>query len=208
MKRFIKIISLILAVVFVFSACGGNGNNETSTTSSADVSDNTRQKVKFTMEDGGEFIIALYPEYAPETVENFVNLVSVGFYNGLTFHRVIDNFMAQGGDPEGTGSGGSGKDIVGEFSINGFTQNTLSHKRGVVSMARNGYDFNSASSQFFICYDDRCVQLDGQYAAFGEVIEGMEVVDSFLEVERVYDGNGDKSIPVEPIVIEKAEVLQ
>lgn len=208
MKRFIKIISLILAVVFVFSACGGNGNNETSTTSSADVSDNTRQKVKFTMEDGGEFIIALYPEYAPETVENFVNLVSVGFYNGLTFHRVIDNFMAQGGDPEGTGLGGSGKDIVGEFSINGFTQNTLSHKRGVVSMARNGYDFNSASSQFFICYDDRCVQLDGQYAAFGEVIEGMEVVDSFLEVERVYDGNGDKSIPVEPIVIEKAEVLQ
>ena len=206
MKRFIKIIAVVLAMMFVFSACGGNGDNQTTT--SENVTVESRQKVKFTMQDGGEFIIALYPEFAPETVENFVNLVSVGFYDGLTFHRVIDNFMAQGGDPEGTGAGGSGKDIVGEFSVNGFTQNTLSHKRGVVSMARNGYDFNSASSQFFICYDDRCVQLDGQYAAFGEVIEGMEVVDSFLEVERVYDANGDKSVPVEPIVIEKAEIMQ
>lgn len=206
MKKIIKFIAFVLAIMFAFSACGGNSDN--GTTFSEDISAESRQKVKFTMEDGGEFIIALYPEFAPETVENFVNLVSVGFYNGLTFHRVIDNFMAQGGDPEGTGSGGSGKDIVGEFSINGFTQNTLSHKRGVVSMARNGYDYNSASSQFFICYDDRCVQLDGQYAAFGEVIEGMEVVDAFLEVERVYDANGDKSIPVEPIVIEKAEVVQ
>lgn len=206
MKRFIKIIAVVLAMMFVFSACGGNGDNQTTT--SENVTVESRQKVKFTMQDGGEFIIALYPEFAPETVENFVNLVSVGFYDGLTFHRVIDNFMAQGGDPKGTGAGGSGKDIVGEFSVNGFTQNTLSHKRGVVSMARNGYDFNSASSQFFICYDDRCVQLDGQYAAFGEVIEGMEVVDSFLEVERVYDANGDKSVPVEPIVIEKAEIMQ
>ena len=206
MKRFIKIIAVVLAMMFVFSACGGNGDNQTTT--SENVTVESRQKVKFTMQDGGEFIIVLYPEFAPETVENFVNLVSVGFYDGLTFHRVIDNFMAQGGDPKGTGAGGSGKDIVGEFSVNGFTQNTLSHKRGVVSMARNGYDFNSASSQFFICYDDRCVQLDGQYAAFGEVIEGMEVVDSFLEVERVYDANGDKSVPVEPIVIEKAEIMQ
>lgn len=206
MKKVFKIVAVILAMLFVFSACSGKSDNETTTSSSETAA--THQKVKFTMQDGGEFVIELYPEYAPETVENFVNLVSVGFYDGLTFHRVIDNFMAQGGDPEGTGSGGSGKDIVGEFSINGFTQNTLSHKRGVVSMARNGFDYNSASSQFFICYDDRCVQLDGQYAAFGMVVEGMEVVDSFLEVERVYDASGDKSVPVEPIVIEKAEIIE
>lgn len=206
MKKIIKIVAVILAMLFVLSACSGKSDKETTTSNSESTS--THQKVKFTMQDGGEFVIELYPEYAPDTVENFVNLVSVGFYDGLTFHRVIDNFMAQGGDPEGTGSGGSGKDIVGEFSINGFTQNTLSHKRGVVSMARNPYDYNSASSQFFICYDDRCVQLDGQYAAFGMVVEGMEVVDSFLEVERVYDANGDKSVPVEPIVIEKAEIIE
>lgn len=206
MKKVFKIVAVILAMLFVFSACSGKSDNETTTSSGETTA--THQKVKFTMQDGGEFVIELYPEYAPETVENFVNLVSVGFYDGLTFHRVIDNFMAQGGDPEGTGLGGSGKDIVGEFSINGFTQNTLSHKRGVVSMARNGFDYNSASSQFFICYDDRCVQLDGQYAAFGMVVEGMEVVDSFLEVERVYDASGDKSVPVEPIVIEKAEIIE
>ena len=206
MKKVFKIVAVILAMLFVFSACSGKSDNETTTSSGETTA--THQKVKFTMQDGGEFVIELYPEYAPETVENFVNLVSVGFYACLTFHRVIDNFMAQGGDPEGTGLGGSGKDIVGEFSINGFTQNTLSHKRGVVSMARNGFDYNSASSQFFICYDDRCVQLDGQYAAFGMVVEGMEVVDSFLEVERVYDASGDKSVPVEPIVIEKAEIIE
>ncbi len=206
MKKIFKIVAVILAMLFVFSACSGKSDNETTTSDGETAA--THQKVKFTMQDGGEFVIELYPEFAPDTVENFVNLVSVGFYDGLTFHRVIDDFMAQGGDPEGTGLGGSGRDIIGEFSINGFTQNTLSHKRGVVSMARNGYDYNSASSQFFICYDDRCVQLDGQYAAFGMVIEGMEVVDSFLEVERVYDANGDKSVPVEPIVIEKAEIME
>ena len=206
MKKVFKIVAVILAMLFVFSACSGKSDNETTTSSGETTA--THQKVKFTMQDGGEFVIELYPEYAPETVENFVNLVSVGFYDGLTFHRVIDNFMAQGGDPEGTGLGGSGKDIVGEFSINGFTQNTLSHKRGVVSMARNGFDYNSASSQFFICYDVSCVQFDGQYAAFGMVVEGMEVVDSFLEVERVYDASGDKSVPVEPIVIEKAEIIE
>lgn len=205
MKKLIKIIALVLALTFVFASCSGTFDKETTTDAAENVVDNTK-KIKFTMEDGGEFIIALYPEYAPETVGNFINLVSIGFYNGLTFHRVIDGFMAQGGDPEGTGFGGSGKEIVGEFSINGFTQNTLSHKRGIVSMARSN-DYNSASSQFFICYDDVSF-LDGQYAAFGEVIEGMEVVDAFLEVERVYDSKGQKSRPIEPIVIEKAEVME
>lgn len=205
MKKFIKIVALVLAMTLVFASCSGSSDNKESEGESTTAS-NYVQKVKFTMENGGSFIIALYPQYAPETVENFLNLVKVGFYDGLTFHRVIDGFMAQGGDPEGTGMGGSGKNIVGEFSINGFTQNTLSHKRGIVSMARSN-DYNSASSQFFICYDDASY-LDGQYAAFGEVIEGMEVVDAFLEVERVYDAYGEKSKPVEPIVIEKAEVIE
>ena len=107
-------------------------------------------KVKVTMENGGEFIIELYPEYAPKTVENFLKLVNDGFYDGLTFHRVVDNFMCQGGDPEGNGMGGSAEKIYGEFSTNGWAQNTLSHTRGVISMARS-QENNSASSQFFIC---------------------------------------------------------
>ncbi len=200
MKKLIKILALVLAMTLVFASCAGNQSQDDDNTSG------TMPKVKFTMENGGHFVITLYPQYAPETVDNFLNLVGSGFYDGLTFHRVVDK-LAQGGDPEGTGVGGSSKNIIGEFSINGFTDNTLSHKRGVVSMARSSNDFNSASSQFFICYEDN-VRLDGQYAAFGEVTEGMEVVDSFLEVERVYNSMGEKAVPVDPIVIEKAEVLQ
>ena len=109
--------------------------------------ENTKVKVK--MENGGEFIIELYPEYAPETVENFIELVENGFYDGVGFHRIVDGFMAQGGDPDGTGMGGSERSIRGEFFANGFPQNTLSHERGVISMARS-MDPNSASSQFFI----------------------------------------------------------
>ena len=162
-------------------------------------------KVKVTMENGQTFVIELCPEQAPITCENFLGLVKEGFYNGLTFHRVIEDFMAQGGDPEGTGFGGSSKTIKGEFARNGFKQNTLSHTRGVISMARSS-DYDSASSQFFICYDDASF-LDGSYAAFGMVTEGMEVVDGFLEVERRYNSSGELASPVEPIVIEKAEVI-
>ena len=197
LKRLTKILSLLLALTMVFSFAGCTATQEEETV--------TGDRVKFTMENGGEFIIELYPEYAPETCENFLTLVSEGFYDGLTFHRVIDNFMAQGGDPEGTGMGGSDKKINGEFSRNGFKQNTLSHTRGVVSMARS-QSYNSASSQFFICYVD-ATYLDGDYAAFGKVIEGMDVVDGFLEVERNYDANGYRSSPKTPIVIEKAEVI-
>ncbi|MBO5896722.1 MAG: peptidylprolyl isomerase, partial [Clostridia bacterium] len=139
------------------------------------------EKVKVTMENGGEFVIELCPEQAPVTCENFLKLVKSGFYNGLTFHRVIDGFMAQGGDPEGTGCGGSDENIKGEFRINGVN-NTLSHTRGVISMARSSNP-NSASSQFFICYGD-CTFLDGQYAAFGKVTECMEVFDDFLKIDR------------------------
>ena len=157
-------------------------------------------KVKVTMENGGVFTIELYPEYAPATVANFEKLVKAGFYNGLTFHRIIDNFMCQGGDPEGTGCGGSDESIPGEFRSNGFAQNTLSHTRGVISMARS-QNPNSASSQFFICYSDDCTFLDGNYAAFGKVVEGMETVDAFLEIPRNYSAMGEKSQPVIPVVI-------
>ena len=150
------------------------------------------------------FIITLYPDVAPITCENFENLVSQGFYNGLTFHRVIEGFMAQGGDPQGTGMGGSDQTIKGEFSVNGV-ENTLSHQRGVVSMARS-MDYDSASSQFFICYAD-CSSLDGSYAAFGEVTEGMNVVDSFLQVDRAMGGDGAMSAPTKPIIMETVELI-
>lgn len=158
------------------------------------------------MDNGGQFIIELYPQYAPATVANFEKLVKEGFYDGLTFHRVVAGFMAQGGDPEGTGMGGSKETIFGEFRSNGFSQNTLSHKRGVISMARSMMK-NSASSQFFICYSDACAQLDGDYAAFGKVIEGMEVVDDFNRVPKSYNSMGEAAVPAVPIVIEKMELL-
>ena len=126
------------------------------------------------MEDGGVIKAELYPEIAPNSVNNFISLVSSGFYNGLIFHRVIPGFMIQGGDPQGTGMGGPGYHIKGEFLQNGFV-NDLKHERGVLSMAR-AMDPNSAGSQFFIMHKD-APHLDGAYAAFGKVIEGLEVVD-------------------------------
>lgn len=136
--------------------------------------------VTITMEDDQEIIIELYPNIASNTVNNFVSLVNDGFYDGLIFHRVIPDFMIQGGDPDGTGMGGPGYAIKGEFASNGF-ENNLKHDRGVVSMARSG-DPNSAGSQFFIVVNET-EHLDGDYAAFGEVIEGMEVVDEIVSVE-------------------------
>lgn len=130
--------------------------------------------VKVETSEGSFFVMELYPEQAPITVKNFKKLVKSGFYDGLTFHRIIQEFMVQGGDPQGNGSGGSSETIKGEFSANGWTQNTLSHVKGTVSMARS-QDYDSASSQFFICTGDASF-LDGQYAAFGRVVYGMEAV--------------------------------
>ena len=155
--------------------------------------------------DRRDFIITLYPEYAPITCENFEKLVNDGFYDGLTFHRIVDGFMAQGGDPNGNGTGGSNVTIKGEFPSNGV-DNKLSHTRGVISMARSS-DPDSASSQFFICYDDSCKQLDGNYAAFGEVTDGMEVVDAFLAVPRDYNSMYEVAIPLTPVQIVKAEMI-
>lgn len=136
--------------------------------------------ILITMENGDEIKAELYPETAPKTVENFLKLVDEKFYDGIIFHRVIKGFMIQGGDPTGTGMGGSKETVVGEFRANGF-QNDLAHTRGVLSMARTNMP-NSASSQFFIMHQD-APHLDGQYAAFGKVIEGMEAVDKIAAVK-------------------------
>ena len=140
--------------------------------------------VTIEMENGGVIKAELYPEVAPNTVNNFVSLVKQGFYDGIIFHRVIPGFMIQGGDPKGVGSGGPGYSIKGEFNSNGF-KNDLLHTRGVLSMARTMAP-NSAGSQFFIMHED-APHLDGQYAAFGKVIEGLEVVDEICKVRTDYN---------------------
>lgn len=145
---------------------------------------NNNPIVTFEMKDGDVFYVELYPDVAPNTVNNFISLVKKGFYNGLCFHRVIEGFMIQGGDPKGNGTGGPGYTIRGEFSKNGF-KNDLKHKRGVISMARSMMP-NSAGSQFFIMHAD-APHLDGQYAAFGQVIDGMGVIDKIAEVNVDYN---------------------
>ena len=164
-------------------------------------------KVKFEIsiagKSAGSFTMELYPEYAPITVANFIKLVDEKFYDGVKFHRILDGFMAQGGMNENK----QAATIKGEFSDNGV-ENNLQHDRGIVSMARANRP-NSASSQFFICYNrEGCKHLDGYYAAFGKVIEGMEVVDSFTAVERTYGGDGAKSAPVQDIVITSAYIVK
>lgn len=218
-RRITAGLSCVLACL-MFAGCGGSGNKDDSTaaakatgegetttaaTSDEEVTTATAPQEEIPSSDGSSFIITLYPDKAPITCENFESLVSSGFYDGLTFHRVVEGFMAQGGDPQGTGMGGSDKTIKGEFSSNGV-DNDLSHTRGVVSMARS-QDPDSASSQFFICYSDDCVQLDGNYAAFGKVTEGMDVVDRFLNVKRTMNDMGEKATPVDPITITKAEMI-
>lgn len=149
--------------------------------------------VKITMTGGGEIELELYPDIAPETVANFKSLVEDGFYDGLTFHRIIKGFMIQGGDPLGNGMGGSDKNIKGEFKMNGF-DNPLKHTRGVISMARSQMP-NSASSQFFIMHED-APHLDGSYAAFGKVTKGIEIVDEIADTPVGWDGQTPKVTPV------------
>lgn len=139
----------------------------------------TTNTVQIEMSDGGKIIVELDEKSAPLTVKNFQKLVAQHFYDGLVFHRVISGFMIQGGDPQGTGMGGSKETVKGEFRANGVS-NPISHERGVISMARSQF-YNSASSQFFICHADAKF-LDGQYAAFGKVVEGMDVVDRIASV--------------------------
>jgi peptidyl-prolyl cis-trans isomerase B (cyclophilin B) len=166
----------------------GSTNQKDNTKSNSSVSSNYKSKytgkkpvVTIEMEDGGVIKAELYPDIAPRTVDNFVDLIQKNFYNGLIFHRVIPSFMIQGGDPEGTGAGGSKVTIPGEFKNNGFN-NDLKHTRGVLSMART-QEPNSASSQFFIMVKDS-PNLDGDYAAFGKVTQGMDEADKIVNVKR------------------------
>ncbi len=181
------------------SSSAQSNEQETQGKDEQTIKEGAKPMVEIVMENGKKIVLELYPEYAPKTVENFVGLVKKGFYDGLTFHRIISGFMIQGGDPKGTGMGGSDTTIPGEFSQNGFTQNTLKHTRGVISMARSG-DPNSASSQFFIMHADY-PSLDGGYAAFGKVVTGLEVVDELAKTPV----NGDS--PVNKPVIKKISLI-
>ena len=167
--------------------------------------------VTFEMENGKTFKAELFPEKAPNTVNNFLSLVNKGFYNGIIFHRVIAGFMIQGGDPQGQGTGGPGYRIKGEFSSNGFEQNDIEHVRGVLSMARAHHP-DSAGSQFFVMHDD-ADYLDGQYAAFGKVIEGMETVDEIANVktdwyDRPREDQKMKSVTAETFGVDYPEPVK
>ena len=185
-----RIISLILAASLIFGAastltsCADKtnvmGTGACVYLESRDVSDHDISYVEFCIQGYGRFVIMVDATAAPITVANFLSLVESGFYDGLTIHRVITDFMIQGGDPRGDGTGGSSQTIVGEFLDNGY-YNPISHKRGVISMARSGASNDSASSQFFICNADSADSLDGLYAAFGYVVEGMSVIDEITE---------------------------
>lgn len=184
-------LAFIFSILILVGCMRSNENSESSTLKNEPVSEETSSAysvdskelpmVTLTMENDEEIHIELYPSIAPNTVANFISLAEDGFYNGLIFHRVIPDFMIQGGDPEGMGTGGPGYSIAGEFSANGF-ENELKHERGVISMARSQSP-DSAGSQFFIMVAES-QQLDGQYAAFGKVLTGMETVDSIVSVER------------------------
>lgn len=148
--------------------------------------------------DYGKITVKLDQASAPISAANFVELAESGFYDGLTFHRIIEGFMMQGGDPNGDGTGGSENNIVGEFTNNGY-ENNLSHTRGAISMARSS-DYNSASSQFFIVHEDSSASLDGDYAVFGYVTEGMDVVDAVCEAAEPTDGNGTIEADAQPVI--------
>lgn len=188
-RAFYLLFAIMLAA-FVMAGCGTQAEKEEKDENSAgetaektDYPGSVKENpvVTMTMENGEEIKIELNPAAAPNTVANFVSLIEDGYYDGLIFHRVIPDFMIQGGDPNGNGSGGPGYSIEGEFSSNGF-ENTIVHERGVISMART-QDPNSAGSQFFIMVKE-APHLDGEYAAFGKVIEGMETVDAIVSAER------------------------
>ncbi|MFD1446432.1 peptidylprolyl isomerase [Oceanobacillus profundus] len=173
-----------MVFALIVTACGNETENEQENNTGGQEESSTIEEnpiVTITMENDKEIIAELYPKIAPNTVANFISLIEDGFYNDLIFHRVIPGFMIQGGDPEGIGTGGPGYSIPGEFQSNGF-DNELKHERGVLSMARSSHP-DSAGSQFFIMVKQSS-HLDGDYAAFGKVIEGIEVVDEIVAAQR------------------------
>ena len=202
-----------LLVMLILTACGGKSNAQTDTSAPDDSSQQTtaddtaepigQHHAQITVKDYGTIDIELDGDVAPISVQNFIDLANDGFYDGLTFHRIITGFMMQGGDPTGTGMGGSEDNIKGEFSANGV-KNDLSHTRGAVSMARSS-DYDSASSQFFIVQQDS-TYLDGQYACFGYVTNGMDVVDAICDNTPVTDDNGTVEAANQP-VIESVKII-
>jgi peptidyl-prolyl cis-trans isomerase B (cyclophilin B) len=218
MRKISSILMTVLLGALCLTGCGSTDNNTAAdkNVSSAAVSspaadadsnvasDNEdsdllsgKHHVKIKVKDYGTISVELDADVAPITVTNFVDLAKDGFYDGLTFHRIISGFMIQGGDPLGNGTGGSDKTIKGEFSENGV-ENSISHVRGTISMARS-QDYDSASSQFFIMHKDN-PGLDGQYAAFGTVTKGMEVVDKICEDTQVEDENGTVAAENQPVI--------
>lgn len=196
MRKYIKYIIILGLVIFFVVGLNWPTNDNTL---------NGKYNVLMNIKDYGEIKLELDADIAPITVTNFIKLVNEKFYDGLTFHRVIDGFMIQGGDPDGDGTGGSKETIKGEFSSNGVTNN-LSHERGVISMARSN-DMDSASSQFFIMHEDN-INLDGKYAAFGKVTSGIEVVDKVVDAVSEYgDDNGMLPTENQP-VIEYIKVIE
>ena len=197
-------IMSVMSFSFVLTGCGDdkpaakeNSATEASAKISTDDVANLGNTAVIDVKDYGKITVELKPDIAPITVGNFKKLVSEHFYDGLTFHRIMEGFMIQGGDPLGNGTGGSNETIVGEFSQNGF-ENTLSHTRGVISMARSN-DPNSASSQFFIVHEDSTF-LDGQYASFGVVTDGMDVVDKIAKDAKPTDNNGTITASEQPVI--------
>lgn len=186
------VIVLLIAAVAVYALTAGRGNGAPS----ADAIVPT-DYIQIDIENYGSITAELYGNAAPITVANFMKLVDEGFYDGLTFHRIISGFMIQGGDPLGNGMGGSEEKIKGEFSANGI-DNSIAHERGVLSMARS-QAYDSASSQFFIMHQ-KASHLDGQYAAFGSVISGIEIVDAICDNTPVADGNGTVIADNQPVI--------
>ena len=212
----VKALSLLIVAMIAlsctfFSGCGENSSSSSSSTTETKkstettvVSEDTTVSIPdnaitavIDIKDYGKITVALFPDDAPITVQNFVKLAKDGFYDGLTFHRIINGFMMQGGDPLGNGTGGSNENIKGEFSGNGV-ENKLSHTRGAISMARS-QDNDSASSQFFIVQKDS-TYLDGQYAAFGYLTDGMDIVDEICQKTPVSDSNGTVQKANQPVI--------
>lgn len=200
MKKTIVWMLLVVVSMMMLTSCG---QKKEESVDSAELLTGI-YKAQITIKDHGVITVEMDADKAPITVTNFVGLVKDGFYDGLTFHRIINGFMMQGGDPTGTGQGGSENQITGEFKENGI-DNDQSHTRGAISMAR-AQDMDSASSQFFIVHEDS-TYLDGQYACFGYVTDGMDVVDDICENTPVLDGNGtveaSQQPAIESIVIEE-----
>lgn len=193
----IKVVLIAIMTLFLLTACGGGSSDTADTYTPAALDAEATYYADIDIADYGVITIQLDQEAAPVTCANFVELAESGFYDGLTFHRIIADFMMQGGDPLGNGTGGSENNIVGEFSSNGI-DNDLSHERGVISMARSS-DPNSASSQFFICHADSDF-LDGDYAAFGTVTEGLDVVDAVCTEAQPTDDNGTIPAEDQPVI--------